>query len=130
MLRSLADNPKFTVGLDAISYVPLHPARERERGYNQAAELAREIAGPLGLPLLRGAVDRSRSTPPQVGLNRPDRMTNVKGAFATSGSCQVEGLALLLVDDVMTTGATANECARELLRAGAREVRVATFARG
>jgi len=129
-LRFLAGKPELTRGLDAVLCVPLHRNRERERGYNQAAELAKAISGPLSLPFLGGAVKRSRPTPPQVGLNRSDRIANVHGVFSVPDPGVIAGLSLLLVDDVMTTGSTASECARELVRAGAGEVRVATFARG
>lgn len=117
-------------GVDALVAVPLHPRRERERGYNQARIVAARLAAETGLPLLEGGVKRVRLTPPQVGLNRPARIENMRGAFAVTDPDAVTGRKLLLVDDVMTTGATVAACARALLRAGAAEVRVLTIARG
>jgi ComF family protein len=111
-------------GADAVVPVPLHRSRERQRGFNQARELARH----LGLPLA-DVLRRARKTPPQADLPAARRNANVRGAFACrSGSC-VRGLRVVLVDDVSTTGATLNACALVLLREGAREVRALTAAR-
>lgn len=108
----------------ALVPVPLHPARERARGFNQARELARA----LDLPVL-DALRRLRPTPPQADLPAARRHANVKGAFALTPRCRVSGLTLVLVDDVSTTGATLNACASVLLAAGARDVRALTAAR-
>ena len=112
----------------AVVAMPLDPARRRSRGYNQAQMLARAAARRLQLPLLAGACIRVRATPPQAGLSRLQRQINVKGAFAADKR-RVEGLVVLLVDDVMTTGATLNSCAQALLQAGAGEVLGLTVAR-
>ena len=118
-------------GVDCAVAVPLHPRRQRRRGFNQAAELAVR----LGLPVV-GALRRIRATPPQTELPASRRRVNVRGAFAParrfgvrSGGAAVEGACVLLVDDVTTTGATLDACARVLRRAGAREVRALTLAR-
>ena len=118
-------------GVDCAVAVPLHPRRQRARGFNQAAELAAH----LGLPVV-GALRRIRATAPQTGLPAGRRRINVRGAFAParrfgvrSGRAAVEGACVLLVDDVTTTGATLDACARVLRRAGAREVRALTLAR-
>jgi ComF family protein len=107
--------------------VPLDSARRRARGYNQSEELAREFAELWGRPLAT-ELARSRETRPQVGLDRLARRENVRGAFVWRGDPLV-GCPVLLVDDVMTTGATAEECAAALKAAGARWVGVLTVAR-
>lgn len=97
--------------------VPLHPRRLGERGYNQALELARELAESLHLPLRHDALERTRDTPAQTGLDADARRRNLRGAFAVGAGLRLpEHVAL--VDDVMTTGATLRECARTLRRAG------------
>ena len=115
-------------GRDALIVpVPLDPARRRARGYNQSEELARELAALWGRPLATGLA-RGRETRPQVGLDRLARRENVRGAFVWRGDPLVDR-PLLLVDDVMTTGATAEECAAALKAAGARWVGLLTVAR-
>jgi ComF family protein len=111
-------------GADAVVPVPLHAARERSRGFNQARELARH----LGLPVLDALV-RTRKTSAQADLPKARRDANVRGAFALTRGVDVDGLVLVLVDDVSTTGATLNACAAPLLDAGAREIRALTAAR-
>jgi len=108
--------------------MPLHWTRRWQRGFNQAALLAREIAKRSGIPVLR-AVRRIRATPPQAGLSHAKRRANMSGAFAPRRGTPVQGLSLLLVDDVLTTGATASACAAALRRAGARRVAVLALAR-
>ena len=107
--------------------VPLSAARRRERGYNQAEALARVLATPADWPLDTALV-RTRATPPQVGLDRAARQQNVRAAFAWTGP-PLAGQRVLLVDDVLTTGATANECATVLKAAGAAWVGLVTVAR-
>ena len=120
--------PEVTTDLDLVIPVPLHPDRSRERGYNQAEVLATRLAARLARPLAPRALLRVRATPPQVGLDRPARLANLRDAFAP-GPDPVAGRDLLLVDDVLTTGATGSACARTLLAAGAARVRLAAFAR-
>jgi ComF family protein len=98
--------------------VPLHHARLAERGYNQSALLAAEVATVYGLPCLPDAVRRERNTRAQVGLTRDERRVNVMNAF-TADSTQVSGKIVLIVDDVLTTGATLSACAVAVLDAGA-----------
>lgn len=105
--------------------VPLHPVRERERGFNQSALLAEAIAAELGLPVSR-ELHRTRSTEHQVGMNRAAREVNVRDAFVWRGA-QPRG-AVLLVDDVLTTGSTLRECGRALRAAGAVEIHALTLA--
>lgn len=105
---------------DAIVPVPLHPSRERERGYNQAWELARVAGRVLGVRAYASGCVRLRETPPQAGLDAAARRTNVVGAFGVSRS--FEGRHVAIVDDVMTTGATVAALASALLAEGARRV--------
>lgn len=113
---------------DAVVPVPLHPRRLRWRGFNQSQELARAAARRIGAELLHRALERTRETIPQTELSGSERKENIKDAFyAESG--QIAGKRLLLVDDVLTTGATLEECARTLKRAGAASVDVLVLAR-
>lgn len=109
--------------------VPITPARERERGYNQAGLLAQELAHTTGRRCLPGALLRVRSNATQTTLHPDERRTNVAGAFGPGDVATLQGEHVLLVDDVWTTGATAIECTGTLLAAGARAVSVLTFAR-
>ncbi len=109
---------------DVVVPVPLHPRRRRQRGFNQAAL----IAAHLGLPT-REALRRVAHTQPQVELPAARRHKNVREAFQVAGGADIEGRILILVDDVITTGATLDACARVLKAAGAREVRALTAAR-
>lgn len=112
---------------DRIIALPLHAERLRERGFNQSAEIAKAFQFWAKIPVDRGNVLRTRATPPQAELPHKARHKNVRGAF----ECRADftGQRLLLIDDVMTTGATANECARVLKLHGAAEVTVAVIAR-
>ena len=116
------------IGWDALVPVPLHWRRRWERGFNQAEVLARAVGRQHGLPVLRRALVRVRPTPRQEG-DLDARRRNVREAFAVQKPQAVRDQRLLLVDDVFTTGATANACARALLDAGAAEVGVLTLAR-
>lgn len=108
--------------------VPLHPRRVRERGFNQAALLVRELGRDLHLPVDERSLRRLRDTPPQVNLSAAERLVNVQGAFACSGPA-LEGRAVGLIDDLCTTGATLEACAQALRAAGARTVWAYTLAR-
>jgi len=109
--------------------VPLHPARLAERGFNQSALLARAVSSRLGAPLLALALARTRDTPRQAALDRDARLANLAGALRVRQPAPVRGRAVLLVDDVRTTGATSHACERALLEAGARSVSSAVLAR-
>lgn len=118
-------------GADLIMPVPLHRGRLFQRRYNQAAELSRAIARETGVALAADHLVRVRATRPQVGLSGDARRRNVAGAFRVKSGVgpQITGKTIVLVDDVMTTGATIEACARVLHAAGARELRVLTLAR-
>jgi ComF family protein len=116
---------------DAIVPVPLHWRRQWARRFNQAALLCEIIGKTGGKPVTHGALRRVKATAQQVGLSQSARALNVQGAFrvAPADKAAVAGRRLILVDDVLTTGATVDACARALLRAGAAQVDVLVFAR-
>jgi len=116
---------------DFILPVPLHRWRLMARRYNQSAELARHLAGVSGVPFAPHILTRTRATRPQVGLSGEARRRNVAGAFRVAPALRglMAGKAVVLVDDVLTTGATIEACTQALLAAGAAEVRVLTLAR-
>jgi ComF family protein len=117
--------PAVLAGAHCVVPVPLHRARRLRRGFNQAADLAQHV----GLPLCR-ALRRTRDTATQTGLAAAERHANVRGAFApTRAGGAVVDAVVVLVDDVCTTGATLDACARALRQAGAREVRAVAAAR-
>ena len=117
--------------IDGVAPVPLHPWRLLKRRYNQAAEIARPLARTAGVAYLPDALVRRRGTPSQAGKSADGRRLNVEGVFdvAPAWRDRVRGRRLLLVDDVLTTGATAESCARALKAAGAASVDVAVVAR-
>jgi ComF family protein len=119
-----AHGSEVLAGADVVVPVPLHRRRRWQRGFNQAADLARW----LGLPVAH-ALCRIRDTPSQTDLPAARRHANVRAAFAPARRAGVRGRCAVLVDDVSTTGATLDACARALLAAGAREVRAITAAR-
>jgi ComF family protein len=122
--RAVPRNSEF----GAVVPMPLHWRRRWRRGFNQSELLAAVIARRLGLPLVN-AVRRRKSTPPQAGLTSAERRTNVAGAFQVRNRRSIEGRHVLLIDDVLTTGATASACAAALKRGGASRVTVLTLAR-
>jgi len=121
------DGEKFAA--DVVVPVPLHRDRERERGYNQAALISRPLAKRLRLPHRAVLLMRTRARPDKQVLSLEERWESVRGAFATRPGSQVDNLRVLLVDDVLTTGATLDACARALREAGAKSVAGLTIAR-
>src|SRR3984893_6375999 len=113
---------------DVIIPVPLHPTRQRERGFNQASLLA-ELLGAQTSICCKPLLERARYTTTQTALDRSERMENLHNAFRLRKNADVRGLRVLLIDDVLTTGSTLNECARILKRSGAISVHAATAAR-
>jgi len=122
---------EITLGIDTrpdlIIPMPLHPKRLQERGYNQAGEIAKRLARRLALPLALTACTRAKDAPPQASLPLKARRKNIRGAFV----CNVDlsGKRIALVDDVMTTGASLNELAKTVRKAGAVEVQAWVVAR-
>jgi ComF family protein len=114
---------------DVIVPVPLHRRRERTRGYNQSALLAQDLAHRLALPVVAGVLQRTVDTAPQVSLNTLERTQNVQEAFCCA-DLTLSGRSVLLIDDVLTTGATLRACAVALLQGGARDVHGITLAHG
>jgi ComF family protein len=128
-LAATLDDPRMkTSNFDLIVPVPLHPARRRERGFNQAELLARSLSSRTGLPVTP-ALERVRYTTTQTAFDRTERMENLRDAFRLRPAQDVRGSRVLLVDDVLTTGSTLSECARVLKRSGAPSVYAATAAR-
>lgn len=118
------------LGIEVVAPVPLHWSRLRQRGFNQSELLARPVAAALGAPLEAGALRRIRRTRAQALLRASERERNVRGAFAVARPEAVRGRRVLLVDDVLTTLHTVDECARVLMEAGAHAVVAAGVAHG
>jgi len=117
------------LGMDLIVPVPLHPKRRRARGYNQAALLSRSLARLVGIPCRERALARVRNTAPQIGLSDVERAHNLRHAFRCVCPARIQGMRVLLVDDVMTTGSTVASASEALLAGGALRVSVLTVAR-
>jgi ComF family protein len=115
---------------DGLIPIPLYPVRQREREFNQAERLARRLAVAAGIPLNVRVLRRVQPTRTQTQLTRAERTANMRRAFALQADQSVQGQRLILIDDVLTTGATASACARVLRAGGAIEVCVWTVARG
>ena len=122
--QELADAPE----IDFLTPVPLHPLRLRERGFNQAELIARRIAAVLDNKVLL-ALRRIRNTPQQAKFDRNKRLENVKGAFRIVPRTDLSGKTVAIVDDVLTTGSTINECAAQLSAAGAGRIIAFTIVR-
>jgi len=114
---------------DLVVPVPLHPERQKERGFNQAELLARAMARRLGLPVELRAIERHTPRPPKQRLSRHERWEVARGAYGASPGRRIDNRRVLLVDDVFTTGATLDACARALRSAGAAQVAALTVAR-
>jgi ComF family protein len=128
-LLAAFDDPRLRQRrFDAVVPVPLHPTRERERGFNQAALLAETVGGHAGVPV-RPVLQRVRFTTTQTAFDRAERIQNLRHAFRLRGNADVRNLRVLLIDDVLTTGSTLSECARVLKENGANSVYAATAAR-
>jgi len=128
VLQTLGKEESLWWGVDCIIPVPLFPEKEKKRGYNQASELARELAVQKGAVFLKNQLIKVKNTLPQTSLEGSKRRKNLKGAFAVIDKKAIEGKTVLLVDDVFTTGSTVEECSSTLKKAGALEVRALTIA--
>ncbi len=113
---------------DLLAPVPLHKQRLRERGFNQALLLVKELSRRTGIPYLKRVLRKRRSTIPQANLSGEEREKEVRGVFFVTAREKVKGKSILLVDDVYTTGATVRECSKALIAAGAERVDVFTLA--
>jgi len=132
MLAKAVQKLNVGAGRFVVVPVPLHVSKRRERGFNQTEIIVRKALKELRLTNLQlglNALERTRQTASQIGLTRAQRAENMRGAFRVTHLSTVKGQDVLLVDDVLTTGTTASECARVLLKAGAHKVLVATVAR-
>ena len=112
---------------DGIVPVPLSIKRLRERGFNQSLLIARVVSKMTGIPLFMDTLVKKKDTLPQIGLSAKERLLNLKNAFTVEEN--IRDRRLLLIDDVMTTGATVRECSKQLIKAGAKEVIVLILAR-
>jgi ComF family protein len=128
-LAAILRRQDFTQNIHAIVPVPIHWRRRFSRGFNQSELIARHLGKLLNIPVDGRSLRRIRYTEPQTKLSAEERLKNLKGAFKVRRPEAVEGKQVLLLDDVMTTGGTMTECARELRRAGAKVIYAAVVAR-
>ncbi|MBR7090858.1 MAG: ComF family protein [Clostridia bacterium] len=115
---------------DVIIPVPLYPKHKKERGYNQSEKLAKELVKLIDKPIDTTSLIKVKDTSKQLGLGYADRLSNLDGAFKVVDKANIKGKSILLIDDVMTTGATANACSEVLRNAKASEIKVLTVAHG
>ncbi len=128
LIRSLGREEDLWSGVEAVIPVPLHSAKEKSRGFNQARLLAKRLGRQKNIPLVAGRLVKVRPTPAQTTLEARERETNLKGAFQVRKTDALRGRVVILVDDVYTTGSTIRECSRALKKAGTKEVRAVTIA--
>jgi ComF family protein len=126
-LGELLAQKLITQNIDYLIAMPMHPYRIRERGFNQSLELAKVVSRITNIPLHAFSCQRIKHTPPQASLAHKDRIKNVKDVFACSQD--YTGKRIAMIDDVMTTGASLNELAKTIKKAGAREVSCCVLAR-
>lgn len=117
----------FIKKADIVMPIPMYEKKEKRRGFNQAKILAKELAQRIEKQYIENNLIRTRETTPQSKLNHQERTQNISGAFAVEDSSLIEDKCIVLVDDIFTTGSTINECAKELLKNGAKEVYFYTF---
>ena len=126
--RALGREEEIWWKVDAVIPVPLHPKRKKERGFNQAQIIAKELARIKEIELRDGLLVKIKNVPPQTSLRVEERAENVSGAFAVAEGEKIGGKGVLLVDDVYTTGSTIRECSSVLRNAGVKEVKALTVA--
>jgi competence protein ComFC len=129
LLQSTLTTLTQDYSVDVMVPVPLHIRRLRERGFNQALLLAKELNTRTGIPYAERALKKVKDTSVQIALKKKERKKNLKGAFQVKDHEAIQGKTVVLMDDVYTTGATVNECSRTLLEAGADRVAVLTVSR-
>ena len=115
--------------IDVIIPIPLHRSKLKKRGFNQSLLIADFISKLTLLPLSESSLIKKKSTPSQISLSKPERIKNLEGSFEIVSFQKIQGKSVLLVDDIMTTGATLDTCASELMKAGAKEIYGFTLAR-
>ncbi len=115
-------------GTDALLAVPLHPKREKQRGFNQACILAKELSKLMNIDYQEKALVKVKNVMPQTSLEAKERRKNVTNAFQAAKNAEIKEKTFVLLDDVYTTGATIQECSRILKKAGAKDVRALTIA--
>lgn len=130
LLQFIRNNYEIVKNIDAVLAVPLHNTKLREREFNQAGLLSAAISKEFDLKDISGCLKRSVPTRPQSELDKKERFSNVKGTFEVVRADLAVGKNILMVDDLFTTGATLNECAKVLKKAGAGKIHCLTFARG
>jgi ComF family protein len=123
---------KYALGknIDIVSSIPMHPVRIFKREINPSHILAKEIAKTLGLEYSNKLLKKARNTPPQSRLKKDKRLDNIKDSFSVNKAFDIKNKNILLIDDLLTTGSTVNECAKLLKRSGSSYVEVVTLARG
>lgn len=129
MIDFIKENDEVIQDVDLVTFVPLHGRRLWERAFNQSKVLASAVSRSFGIRLV-DTLDKTESTKPQNMLSRKERLTNLADAFRAKDPAPLKDMRVLLIDDVMTTGATFNECSRVLKEAGAARVRCLALARG
>ena len=129
IIEFIKDNAEIIDGISLITFVPLYNGWPSEREYNQSGILAAAISREFKIPVSK-ALEKTARTRRQNELSREERLTNLTGAFKSKDDAAIDGARILLIDDVMTTGATLSECAKILKGAGTEEVRCLTLARG
>ncbi|MEA3489787.1 MAG: ComF family protein [Candidatus Omnitrophota bacterium] len=129
ILNFLNENDIRTCSADLIVPVPLHPVRLYRRGYNQSELISNILSKHLSIPVSRHALVKTKNTVPQMGLPRKRRVKNLKNSFAVVDRLNLLGRSVMLVDDIMTTGATLDTCAQELTRSGVTALYGFTLAR-
>ncbi len=129
MIKKLKENTEMPI-INIVTYVPLNNKKKIERGFNQAQLLAKELAGYTNCKTAKNLLIKTKATLPQEKLNKHQRLKNIKGVFKVKDKNIIKDKVILLVDDVYTTGATVNECAKVLKTAGACKVYVITVAIG
>lgn len=129
MIDFVKENIDLLGGVDIITFVPIQHKRLIDRGFNQSKVLASNLSNEFKIPLL-DTLKKTRSTKAQNDLKRSERLVNLKGAFKVRGGAALKERCILLIDDVMTTSATLNECSKTLLDSGAKKVKCLTLARG
>lgn len=126
--RTLDKEEELWWEVEAIIPVPLHPKRKKQRGFNQAQIIAKELAGLKGIELIEGRLIKIKNVPPQTMVDVQERKKNVSGAFCVLKGEEIKGKVILLVDDVYTTGSTIWECSSVLRNSGVKEIRCLTVA--